>query len=406
MRLCTFSSTRARFFLGGRAFSSSAPRAADFSHLVIGGGVVGTAIAAELQQKGRAVVLLEQHLQLGMETTLRNSEVIHAGLYYPADSLKARMCVRGKQLLYQRLDPRAVPFARCGKWVVAQTERDHEYLARLEATARELDVPTARLTAAQCHAIHPRIRAAHGALESPSTGIISAHHLTAWLEAQFEDRGGTVLLSTRVETLEREAGVPQYRAHCTDAAGERFEITADCVVNAAGLHAQTIASMVLPEKVQCYYAKGSYYSYSPEATAVPAKASSGPITTRLIYPCPSPDVASLGTHLTLDLSGSVRFGPDLEWVEARDPRDLDYSVGRANIDAAQRAIAAYFPEIRAADLQPLYSGVRPKLAPAGESSWCDFHIREDLPGFINLMGIESPGLTSSMAIAEYVEQMA
>lgn len=389
---------------GRRALSGTTPRRADFSHLVIGGGVVGTAVAAELQREGRSVVLLEQHLQLGMETTLRNSEVIHAGLYYPVDSLKARLCVRGKQLMYERLDARAVPFARCGKWVVAQTERDHQYLARLEENARALGVPTARLTAAQCHAIHPRIRAAHGALDSPSTGIVSAHHLTAWLEAQFEDRGGTVLLGTRVEWLEREAGLLQFRARCTDAAGERFEITADCVVNAAGLHAHSIASMVLPNPVRYYYAKGSYFSYAPDPAAAPSSVL-GPITTRLIYPCPSPDAASLGTHLTLDLSGSVRFGPDLEWVDATDARDLDYSVGSANTAAAHRAIATYFPEIRAEDLQPLYSGVRPKLAPQGEPSSNDFHISEDLPGFYNLLGIESPGLTSSMAIGEYVERM-
>lgn len=384
-----------------RALSFSAPRAADFSHLVIGGGVVGTAIAAELQKPGRNVLLLEQHPQLGMETTLRNSEVIHAGLYYPPESLKARLCVRGKHLIYERLDPRM--FARCGKWVVAQNAHDHEYLARLEANARALDVPTARLSAGQCRAIHPRIRAAHGALDSPSTGIVSAHHLTAWLEAQFEDRGGTVLTSTRVDTLEREEGLSQYRAHCTDSTGETFAITADCVVNAAGLHAQKIASMVLHKDLQCYYAKGSYYSYSPEGTT--PGATSGPITTRLIYPCPSADAASLGTHLTLDLSGSVRFGPDLEWVSARDPSELDYSVGRANIAAAQRAIASYFPEIRAQDLHPLYLGVRPKLSDRGMVTTNDFYIKEDLPGFINLMGIESPGLTSSMAIAEYVEQM-
>ncbi|OVF06202.1 putative FAD dependent oxidoreductase [Clavispora lusitaniae] len=384
-----------------RSFSVAPIRSADFSHIVIGGGVVGVAVAAKLQQSGQNVALLEQHPQLGMETTSRNSEVIHAGLYYPPDSLKARLCVRGKELLYS-LDPRDVPYSQCGKWVVAQSAPEEEYLARLENAARALDIPVNRLTSNQCKAIHPRIRAKHGALESPSTGIVSAHALTAYLEASFLEQGGLVSLATRVEALEREASLAQYRAHCLDASGERFEITADCVINAAGLHAPTVANMVLPPErhFQAHFAKGSYFSYQPESP-------SGQVTTRLIYPCPLPNATGLGTHLTLDLGGQIRFGPDLEWLDATDANDLDYTVARTNIEAAQRAISGYFPEIQVGDLHPAYSGVRPKISGREESArgFSDFYIREELPGFINMIGIESPGLTSAMAIGEHVTAM-
>lgn len=380
---------------------------ANFSHVVIGGGVVGTAIAAELLLNPKnEVAVIEQHSMLGMETTSRNSEVIHAGLYYPADSLKAKLCLRGKQLIYEKLDPLVVPYSKCGKWVVAQSPEEGEYLEKLRANAELLDVPVSFVSAKQAKETFPLIRAEYGALESPTTGIISAHDLTLFNQANLENNGGTIAINTRVDDIEYESLIPQYRIICKElGSGESFEITADNVVNSAGLYAQKISNMILPEErhFKSYFAKGSYFSYSPETPLATSK-----ITTKLIYPCPNPNASSLGTHLTFDLGGQLRFGPDLEWIDEslQEAGELDYDVSSKNIPAAKDAIATYFPSIKIEDLQPSYLGVRPKLVSreGNMKQFADFYIKEEegFKGFVNLVGIESPGLTSSLAIAEHV----
>lgn len=390
-----------------RHFSSSITRAADFSHVVIGGGVVGTAIAAEiLKQSGNNVALVEQHEMLGMETTSRNSEVIHAGLYYPPDSLKARFCLRGKELIYEKLDPQVVPYSRCGKWIVAQSASEAEYLDKMKKNAESMGVPVLLVSANQAKQDFPLIRAEYGALESPTTGIISAHDFTLFHQAELENNGGTVAINTRVDAIEYESLVPQYRLLCTEQGSkEEFEITTDNIVNSAGLHAQKVANLVLPSDrhFKSYFAKGSYYSYAPSTPIASSK-----ITTKLIYPCPNPNASSLGTHLTFDLGGQLRFGPDLEWIDesVQDANDLNYDVSTQNIAAAKKAIATYFPSIELEDLQPSYLGVRPKVVSREENlrQFADFYVKEEagFKGFVNLMGIESPGLTSSMAIGEYV----
>lgn len=368
---------------------------------------MGTAIAAEIQQKsGNSVTLIEQHEMLGMETTSRNSEVIHAGLYYPQDSLKAKHCIRGKELIYSKLDPQQVPYQQCGKWIVAQNELEMEYLEKLHKNSKALDVPTSFVSAEQAKKQFPLIRAAAGALESPTTGIISAHDLTLFFQTQFENNEGTVAINTRVDAIERDN--EEYRLLCTEmGSGEQFEITAENVINSAGLHAQRISNMLLPpdRHFKSYFAKGSYYSYAPEQ---PIKTSK--ITSKLIYPCPQPNAAGLGTHLTFDLGGALRFGPDLEWVleDTQDAEKLNYDVSSApeKLEKAAEAIKTYFPSITVNDLQPSYSGIRPKLLSREENlaKFADYYIKQEegFPGFVNLIGIESPGLTSSWAIAEHV----
>lgn len=388
-----------------RRFCLSSRLNADFSHVVIGGGVVGTAIAAELQKvPGNSVTLLEQHDMLGFETTSRNSEVIHAGLYYPPDSLKAKFCIRGKELIYNKVDPHIVPYSQCGKWVVAQNEEEQAYIEKLHKNADALGVPVSLVSAKQAASQFPMISAKAGALESPTTGIILAHDLTLFFHTQFENEEGTVAINTKVDDIEFESSVPQYRLLCTEKGlGEEFEITADNIVNLAGLYAQEIANKLLPQErhFKSYFAKGSYYSYAPENPIPTSK-----ITSKLIYPCPNPNASSLGTHLTFDLGGQLRFGPDLEWVDVESADDLDYDVSEERLADAAKSIATYFPSITVDQLQSSYSGVRPKLLSQADNKkqFADFYIKEEdgFPGFVNLVGIESPGLTSSWAIAEHV----
>lgn len=395
-------------FLARRQLSLTCRRFADFSHVVIGGGVVGTAIAAELQKiPGNSVTLIEQHEMLGMETTSRNSEVIHAGLYYPTDSLKAKFCIRGKELIYSKLDSQIVPYRQCGKWVVAQNEKEQEYIEKLQKNAKELDVPVSLISAKEAQQTFPMISAKAGALESPTTGIILAHDLTLFYHTQFENEEGTVAINTKVNSIEYEASIPQYRILCTEmTSDEPFEITADNIVNSAGLFAQEVANMVLPEDrhFKSYFAKGSYYSYVPENPIPTSK-----ITSKLIYPCPNANASSLGTHLTFDLGGQLRFGPDLEWVNVEKALELNYDVSQDRMAEAAKSIATYFPSITVDQIQPSYSGVRPKLLSEldNKKSFADFYVKEEagFKGFVNLVGIESPGLTASWAIAEHVAEL-
>ncbi|WPK25926.1 hypothetical protein PUMCH_003264 [Australozyma saopauloensis] len=397
-----------RSVLSKRAFAVSARQYSDFSHVVIGGGAVGTAIASELQQTdSNNVALIEQHEMLGMETTSRNSEVIHAGLYYPADSLKAKLCIRGKDLIYSRLDPLVVPYQKCGKWVVAQTEEESQYLEKLMDTAKALDVPVNYISKDAANKVHPLIRAEHGAVESPTTGIISAHELVLYYNAGFENAGGTLALHTKVTDIEYEQPLNRYVVHCKEGTtGEEFTFTTDNLINSAGLHAPRISNMLLPEerRVNSYFAKGSYFSFAPE-TPIPTRK----ITSKLIYPCPKANASGLGTHLTFDLGGQIRFGPDLEWLTETEAEALNYDVSSKSLEPALEAIRSYFPQVELGDLQPSYSGIRPKLVSQEDNKkkFLDFYIRKEdgFPGFVNLLAIESPGLTASYAIAEYVKDL-
>ncbi|ODQ47952.1 hypothetical protein PICMEDRAFT_71956 [Pichia membranifaciens NRRL Y-2026] len=387
-----------------RSFSAArAVRAADFTHTIIGGGVVGLAIGAELVQHDRRnkVLILEKNAEYGQETSSRNSEVVHAGLYYPPDSLKTRLCIRGKEKIYEQ---RAhIPVQQCGKWIIAQNGHEQAYLEKLHAKAQQIGVPTEFVPLAQARTQEPFVRARYAVLNSPTTGITSAHGLMDYLYTRFQDGDGSLALGTEVVAIERLPGenVYEIRTRSADTAGtaassdtEDFSIKSTSVINCAGLHAPAVANMVLPPErhVHAFYAKGNYFSYSGPNTHV----------RRLIYPCPTPGVASLGTHLTLDLGGQIRFGPDLEWV----PGCSDYRVNEHNLDAAVDAVKVYLPHMRREYLSGSYSGIRPKLAGPDSTAFQDFVIRSEvdagLDGFVNLLGIESPGLTASMGIAEYV----
>lgn len=383
----------------------------DFTHVVIGGGIVGTAVGSELQQVDlNNVLLLERHGQLGMETTSRNSEVIHAGIYYPIDSLKAQLCVKGKEKFYNAFEngtfsPVQVPFRRCGKYVVAQNEQEYSYLHELHSKCRQLLVPLIIVSADEVKAASPYIEAKYGALESPTTGIVSVHDYMLFFQSQLENAGGTIGFNSEVVGIQYSNGT--YTLQIREASSEEvFEITSDNVVNSAGLHAPKVSNMLLPphRHLDTYLAKGSYFSYHPQNQTSQLK-----ITDKLIYPCPNPNASSLGTHLTFDLGGQLRFGPDLEWLDIANPDDIDYTVSVQNLEPAYKEIQRYFPLINQEDLEPAYSGIRPKNVAKMENqkAFSDFIIREedDYTGFINLLGIESPGVTASWAIAEYVRDM-
>ena len=355
---------------------------------IIGAGVIGLAIARSLALAGRSVVILEREAHIGMGLSSRNSEVIHAGLYYPEGSLKERLCIAGRELLYDYCASRHVPHRRCGKVIFAA---DDSEISRLEeiasrgAAAGVSDLEWREQSAIT--ALEPDL-AARAALYSPSTGIVDSHALMFSLLGEAEDHGAVLARGTAVERVERLAD--GWRIHTGDAA-------LDCafLVNAAGIDAHGMARRMdaLPPNAipPLHFAKGSYFSYSG---IVPF--------THLIYPVPVP--GGLGTHLTLDMAGQARFGPDVEWTDS-----LDYRVDPARKDRFIRAAQRIWPKLDPDRMAPAYAGIRPKLSGPGEPS-ADFCIQDEsehgLPGLINLFGIESPGLTAAIAIGARVAEMA
>lgn len=401
---------------GSRAFSTSLRREADFTHAVIGAGVVGLAIARKLQEKeGVSTVLIEKHGSVGTETSSRNSEVrrvilsthcrqaltwtqvIHAGLYYGADSLKTKLCLRGKEMMYDLCSRKHIPHRNTGKWIVAQDAQQMDALHKVHDFASSIGVPIRFISRDEAKRREPDVRAEAGVLESPSTGIVDSHALMQYLEGDFEDRGGIcALLSavSRVRALDR--GRAGWEITTCSPDGDESTITADALINSAGLAAIPLSNTILsPERQRKpYYAKGSYFSYS----------AGKPKPRTLVYPAPVPGHGGLGTHLTLDMSGRVRFGPDVEWTD--DP--ADYTPNAKNLDAALDDIQTYLPGIDREAVGLDYVGIRPKLGKGSATSgkgFLDFYIvkEEGFEGFVNLLGIESPGLTSSLAIAEMVE---
>ncbi|KAF2846634.1 L-2-hydroxyglutarate dehydrogenase mitochondrial precursor [Plenodomus tracheiphilus IPT5] len=383
-----------------RHFSTSSRLSIDFTHAVIGGGVVGLAIARKLQSRdGASTVLIEKHGSVGTETSSRNSEVIHAGLYYGPSSLKTRLCLRGKDLLYDVCKQHAIPHLQTGKWIVAQDTTQMTALEKIHEFASTINVPTHFLSPAEAARREPAVRAQAGVLESPTTGIVDSHSLMQYLHGSFESHGGLVALHSPVTQISPLAnGTSGWEITTTHpATGETSTITASTIINSAGLHAVAISNQILPPDRQLtpYYAKGSYFSYSASLPNPPKT---------LIYPAPIPGHAGLGTHLTLDLSGRIRFGPDVEWTD--DPND--YTPNTKNMSQAIDDIQTYLPGVERDAIQPDYVGIRPKLGKLAATSGAgfqDFVIRKEdgYEGFVNCLAIESPGLTSCLAIAEEVE---
>ena len=364
--------------------------------VVVGAGVVGLAVARALALAGREVLVLDKALAVGTGVSARNSEVIHAGLYYTPGSLKAECCVRGKELLYRYCASRHVMAQACGKLVVATDEAQLPALAALEAKARANGVPVARLTAAQARAMEPELHCL-AALHSPSTGIVDSHGLMQALLADLEAHGGMVALGSRVVAGAACADGVLLRVHSAGAGDT--ELLARTVVNAASLHAPALARAlhadqpaVLALLPTAHFAKGNYAVLQGRA---PFK--------RLVYP--APQGAWLGVHLTLDGGGQAKFGPDLEWLAHTDPDQLDYRVDAARLQGFYAEVRRYWPGLPDGALVPGDSGIRPKIHGPHEPA-PDFRIdgpaEHGVAGLVHLLGIESPGLTSAMALAEKV----
>ncbi|WP_369960229.1 NAD(P)/FAD-dependent oxidoreductase [Pseudomonas benzenivorans] len=360
--------------------------------LIIGAGVLGLACAARLAQAGQSTLIVEAERLIGSHTSSRNSEVIHAGLYYPPGSLKAELCLEGRERLYAWCATHRVGHRRLGKLLVAVGDSERDQLDALAANAEACGVHDLRaLSRSQLLRLEPAV---HGmaALLSPSTGIIDSHAYLQSLLAAGEQRGAQLVLDTRVERL--DPGPDGWLASGVSA-GEPFQIKAQRVVNAGGLFAQQLAHRTAglpPTQVPpLHLCQGRYFGYSGRS---PFR--------HLIYPLPEANTAGLGTHATLDMARQLRFGPDTRYLER-----LDYRVDEQLRAPFATAIRRYFPGLDCSRLTPGYSGVRPKLCGPGEPP-ADFVIQgpseHRLAGLVNLFGIESPGLTASLAIAERVAQ--
>jgi len=356
--------------------------------LVIGAGAVGLACAAALAARGREVLVVEATPHIGSGTSSRNSEVIHGGMYYPTGSLKHLMCVEGRRKLYDYLASRNVAHKKCGKLIVATSDAEIAQIEALSRRSRENGVENMELlSAADAKAMEPNL-ACTAALLSPETGILDSHGYMLALQGDLEAAGGAIVLEAPV--LGGEARGEGF----TIRIGGGSPATVHCrvLINAAGLYATRVASLIdgIPAPPQLTLAKGSYFGCAGK-----------PAFQRLIYPAPIE--GGLGVHLTLDLAGRMRFGPDVEWLDECDPDRVDYTVDPRRADGFYAVIRRYWPAMPDGVLTPDYSGVRPKLSGPGQPA-ADFRIdgpaAHGLAGLVNLYGIESPGLTSSLAIAD------
>ena len=358
----------------------------DIDCIVVGAGVVGLAIGRALAMSGREVMIVEAADGIGTGTSARNSEVIHAGIYYPKGSLKARLCVKGKQMLYAYCRERGVGHQQLGKLIVATSESENAMLAQIRQKAHDNGVTDLEmLTAAQAQSLEPALSCT-AALISPSTGIVDSHGLMLAYQGDAEHAGAQCVFHT---PLMKGRALPEGGFELAFGGPDAMSLTCNVLINASGLHAPTLArqiegipaSSIPPE----YLCKGSYFTLQGRAPF-----------TRLIYPVPQH--AGLGVHLTLDLGGQAKFGPDTEWIN-----DENYDIDPRRGDSFYAAVRTYWPELKEGALQPGYTGIRPKISSPTEPA-ADFMIAgpatHGVPGLVNLFGIESPGLTSSLAIAE------
>jgi L-2-hydroxyglutarate oxidase LhgO len=356
---------------------------------VVGAGVVGLAVARALALAGREVVILEAENAIGTHTSSRNSEVIHAGIYYPRGSLKARACVEGRKRLYEYCESHGVPYRRCGKLIVATHEDQLPELKNIRKKAGENGVgDVAEIPAAEAMRMEPALHCV-GALHSPSTGIVDSHALMLAYLGDAEAAGAMLgLKSPLLRIFIRERA---FELHIENSE----PVSCRILVNSAGLRAPSVARLIAgfpAERVPPeLYAKGNYYSLQGR-----------PPFSRLVYPVPEP--GGLGVHVTLDLAGRARFGPDVEWVDR-----IDYQVDPRRAERFYAAIRRYWPGLPDGSLAPGYAGIRPKLTGPAEPA-ADFVIQgpadHGIAGLVNLFGIESPGLTASLALADDVAELA
>ncbi|CAG8750864.1 21547_t:CDS:2, partial [Cetraspora pellucida] len=419
----------------GSSFSPLQPLDASVDYLIIGGGVVGLSIAERLsKRKGKSTLLVEKNSRVNEEISSRSSEVIHSGLYYPINSLKTRLCIRGKRLLYSLLFSNhsnqinyndsptddsfiidsllvpnsldnskslTIPYYRIGKWIVAQNDDEYTYLTAIHEKSTNIGIPTYFLSEKFQKSQEPHVNALH-VLVAPTTGIFDSHAFMNWLEWKIIDNNGDISVNSKVTNIisghdgDKSGYIVEITS--TSSTSAKIKIFANSVINSAGLCSDKIANLILPHShhYKIYYVKGHYYRYHGSDIKV----------NHLIFPVPPKNLVNLGTHLTLDLNGSIRFGPDVLYVQR--PDDYGMSDDENRKDTFFNAVKTYLPRIKKDRLYADYAGIRPKLSGPGEP-FRDFVIKEEtecgLDRFVNLVGIESPGLTSSLAIAEMVDNI-
>lgn len=366
--------------------------------LIIGSGVVGLAVAGELASLSRNIILVERHEIFGKETSSRNSEVIHGGIYYPPGSLKARMCVRGRELLYKFCEENGVPYKKTGKLIVATEDEETASIESLFKNACDNGLPGIRMMGREeIRRIEPNVMGIR-AIYSPETGIIDSHILMQRLLNIAKGRGVTAAFNSEVVRIEKSADAYNVTINSAD---ESMTISAGNVINCAGLDSDLIADMVGIDIRRCgyelRYCKGQYFRVNRRKAG---------LIKGLVYPVPHTKSGVLGIHATSDLGGGLRLGPDHEYIECRTK---DYSVDESKKREFYLSVNRFLPFIEEDDIFADTAGIRPKLQEDG-SGFRDFIIIEEsangFPGFINLIGIESPGLTASLAIAEHVKQIA
>jgi L-2-hydroxyglutarate oxidase LhgO len=363
---------------------------------IIGAGVVGLAIAEKSSQVHTGVFLTEKHSTFGQETSSRNSEVIHAGIYYTKDSLKARLCLEGKRLLYDYCRKYDVPFNNCGKLIVATSEEEISVIEGIRQTALQNGVDDiVYLDRDQIAEMEPNIFALK-ALFSPSTGIIDSHSLMKQFETNTINNGGQVVYGSEVTGIKRiENG---YRITLLDADKNSYSYTSRIVINSAGLTSDKVSEMVglSDDNLKIYFCKGEYFRIRPPKNR---------LIKRLIYPVPHVNMEGIGIHVTIDMGGGAKLGPDVKYLESNV---YDYKLTASKQEAFYKSAKKFLPFLELDDIAPEMAGIRPKIQKPGDPQK-DFYIMEEsrkgYPGFINLIGMESPGLTSAISIADYVNSL-
>ncbi|NNG00706.1 MAG: NAD(P)/FAD-dependent oxidoreductase [Desulfobacteraceae bacterium] len=366
---------------------------------IIGAGVIGLAVAVELSAQGKTVFVVEKNTSFGRETSSRNSEVIHAGIYYPQNSLKARFCVDGNRLLYHLCRTHRIPHNRCGKLIVATTEQEEKYLHRLRDKAEANGVETLDLLSKnQVNSLEPGVKAV-AALFSPATGVIDSHRLMRFFVSRLQKKQVHIIYQATMIGLEKKDREAGYQVMVRYPDGEQDSFSTGHVINCAGLEADAVArSMGIDIDAHGYrqhFWKGEYFSLDMSRGTL----------RHLVYPVPLPDNVGLGIHATIDVKGRAKLGPNAVFLS---DRTMDYTVDPGAKESFLKAAQRYLPGITADQLQPEMAGIRPKLQKPGDGVR-DFLIQEEsgkgLPGVVNLLGIESPGLTSCLAIARYVRSL-
>ncbi len=363
---------------------------------IIGAGVVGLSIAERVSKDFKDVFLIDKYPTFGQETSSRNSEVIHAGIYYPKGSLKSRLCIEGKKLLYNYCIENDVPFKNCGKLIVATSEDEIPIIEGIQRTAFNNGVEDLLIIdKARIAELEPSVFAMK-AIFSPSTGIVDSHSLMKSYETGTIHNGGQIVYGSEVTAIRKiESG---YEITLLDSDKKIYRFTSNIVINSAGLTSDKVSEMVGLEddKLKIMFCKGEYFRLNPPKNR---------LINRLVYPVPEHNLEGIGIHVTVEIGGGVKLGPDVTYLKSND---YDYKVTPSKQEAFFKSVRKFLPFLEYNDLSPEMAGIRPKIQKPGDPVM-DFYIKEEIgrgcPGFINLIGIESPGLTSSLAIANYVRKL-